>query len=398
MTVKITKPKINVREELNDLKKPTGIAGEAMLRAETPQEQFNLIGAGRRRLNINGGMEVWQRGTSFTGISSGNTYTTDRYPFKVTSAGTWTVSREADAPSGFKYSFKALCTSGDSSPNQLRLYHSIEGQDVNQLAYGTNDAKPLSVSFWIKSNVTGTYSSSLESHVSGRQASLNFTIDSAGVWEKKELTFQGDSGSAITSTNGMGLTMSVWFGAISSLGSNGTTDGVWVTDSNYARLTGGLNVNLGATANNYVQITGVQLELGKVATPFEHRSYGEELALCQRYFWSQVPLGSATNTGSGQHAIATGIMLSTNQVEAVVNFPVTMRASPTLIVANGTNYFAAESAGNSLDQFNTFYSFAKTPQSALLYKNGSEITGTAGQGVRITAITSNSYVYWSAEL
>ena len=284
MTVKITKPEINVREQLNELKKPTGVAGEAMLRAETPQEQFNLIGAGRRRLNINGDMEVWQRGTSFTGLTSGNTYTADRYPFKTTSSGTWTLSREADAPSGFKYSLKALCTSGDSSPNQLRLYHPIEGQDVNQLAYGTNDAKPVSVSFWVKSNVTGTYSSSLETHISGRQASLNFTIDSAGVWEKKELTFQGDSGSAITSTNGTGLTMSVWFGAMSSLGSNGTTDGAWVTDSNYARLTGGLNVNLGATANNYVQITGIQLELGKVATPFEHRSYGEELTLCKRYF------------------------------------------------------------------------------------------------------------------
>jgi len=327
MTVKVSKPAINIREGLADLHKPSGIAGEAMLRAETPQEQFNLIGAGRRRLNINGGMEVWQRGTSFTGISSGNTYTTDRYPFKVTSSGTWTVSRESDAPSGFKYSFKALCTSGDSSPNQLRLYHSIEGQDVNQLAYGANDAKPLSVSFWIKSNVTGTYSSSLESHVSGRQASLNFTIDSAGVWEKKELTFQGDTVAAITTTNAGGLTLSLWFGATSALGTNGTTGGVWVTDSNYARLTGGLTVNLGATANNYVQITGIQLEVGK-ATPFEHRNFGEELAACQRYFYKVDNAGGHTYNAYIRQTNSNG----TKQYSQEISLPVTMRTAPALTV------------------------------------------------------------------
>jgi hypothetical protein len=338
MAVKFTKPEINVREKLAELDKPSGIAGEAMLRAETPQEQFNLIGAGRRRLSINGDMEVWQRGTSFTGLNSGNTYTADRFPWKVTSAGTWTISREADAPSGFKYSFKALCTSGDSSPTQLRLYHSIEGQDVNQLAYGTKDAKPVSVSFWIKCNVTGTYSCSLETHVTGRQASLNFTIDSAGVWEKKELTFQGDSGSAITSINGTGLTMSVWFGAMSSLGSNGTTDGAWVTDSNYARLTGGLNVNLGATANNYVQITGVQLEVGKVATPFEHRSYGEELALCQRYF--------VRFNGNTEHI---GQNYSGTTIDINVALPVSLRAAPTLVCQDvqGTANKASVYSGGS---------------------------------------------------
>jgi hypothetical protein len=334
MTVKITKPQINVREELNDLKKPTGIAGEAMLRAETPQEQFNLIGAGRRRLNINGGMDVWQRGTSFTGINSGNTYTTDRYPFKVTSTGTWTVSREADAPSGFEYSLKALCTSGDSSPNQLRLYHSMEGQDLSQLAYGTKDAKPISVSFWIKSNVTGMYSSSLETHVSGRQASLNFTIDNAGVWEKKELTFQGDSGSAITTTNTVGLTLSLWFGATSVLGANGTTGGVWVTDSSYARLTGGLNVNLGSTANNYVQITGIQVETGKVATPFEHRSFGEELALCHRYYYRTAPANTYSWVAWG------GYSNTTSNAIVFLSFPQRMRAVPTL--GHGGNFQVAD--------------------------------------------------------
>jgi len=273
---------------------------------------------GRRRMNINGDMSVWQRGTSFTGLSSGNPLSADRMHFKITSSGTWTVTRESDAPAGtgFTYSLKALCTSGDSSANQLRLYHNFEGQDVTQLAYGTSSAKSLAVSFWVKSNVTGTYSSSLESHITGRQASLNFTVDSAGTWEKKELIFGGDSASAITATNGSGLTMSIWLGSMSALGTGGTTNGQWVTDSSYTRLNGGGNVYLGDTANNYLQITGLQIESGDTATDFEHRSYGEELAACKRYY--QVVSASPTFGVDGIRA------------RMSIAFPVEMRATPTV--------------------------------------------------------------------
>ena len=273
---------------------------------------------GRRRMNINGDMSVWQRGTSFTGLSSGNPLSADRMHFKITSSGTWTLTRESDAPAGtgFTYSLKALCTSGDSSANQLRLYHNFEGQDVTQLAYGTSSAKSLAVSFWVKSNVTGTYSSSLESHITGRQASLNFTVDSAGTWEKKELIFGGDSASAITATNGSGLTMSIWLGSMSALGTGGTTNGEWVTDSSYTRLNGGGNVYLGDTANNYLQITGLQIESGDTATDFEHRSYGEELAACKRYY--QVVSASPTFGVDGIRA------------RMSIAFPVEMRATPTV--------------------------------------------------------------------
>jgi len=345
MVVKVSKPEINVREKISELDKPSGTAGQTMLAAETPQEQFNLISAGRRRLNINGDMRVWQRGTSFTGLTSGNTYTADRYPWKVTSAGAWTVSREADAPSGFKYSFKALCTSGDSTPTQLRLYHSIEGQDVHQLAYGTNDAKPISVSFWVKSNVTGMYTCSLETHVPGRQASLNFTIDGAGVWEKKELTFQGDSSSAITNINGVGLTISLWFGSSSGLGSGGITDGAWVTDSSYTRLTGGLSVNLGAAANNYVQFTGIQIEEGKVATPFEHRAIGEELALCQRYFEMIEFENSMDQNGSTavEMLIGNGFAYTGGRTLNHLKFNVQKRTPPVVTINTASYYEVLDS-------------------------------------------------------
>jgi len=352
MTVKITKPKINVREELNDLKKPTGIAGEAMLRAETPQEQQALIGVGRRNLIINGGFDVSQRGTytSTTSLPINTaTYYLDRWKVYAFTGDTGTFQHKLDQqlPDGsYANSFLLTSTSSNLSAPLVQL---VENHKV---IWG----KTFTLSFWYKSVGDTMY------NIWNGTSQLHYLLlNTGGEWKKHENTI--------------------------TLKENGT----------YLRVEYYHNTTTFASGN-YLELAQVQLELGSVATPFEHRSYGEELALCQRYFWSQVPLGSATNTGSGQHAIATGIMLSTNQVEAVVTFPVTMRASPTLIVANGTNYFAAESAGNSLDQFNTFYSFAKTPQSALLYKNGSEITGTAGQGVRITATTSNSYVYWSAEL
>jgi hypothetical protein len=280
---------------------------------------------GRRRMNINGDMSVWQRGTSFTGLSSGNPLSADRMHFKITSSGTWTLTRESDAPAGtgFTYSLKALCTSADSSANQLRLYHNFEGQDVTQLAYGTSSAKSLAVSFWVKSNVTGTYSSSLESHITGRQASLNFTVDSAGTWEKKELIFGGDSASAITATTISGLTMSIWLGSIASLGTGGTTNGQWVTDSSYTRLNGGGNVYLGDTANNYLQITGLQIESGDTATDFEHRSYGEELTACQRYY------------EQGMYYRSGSFIPGTASVQTE-GWKVTKRAAPTLTAVYGS--------------------------------------------------------------
>lgn len=297
---------------------------------------------GRRRMNINGDMSVWQRGTSFAGLSSGNPLSADRMHFKITSSGTWTLTRESDAPAGtgFTYSLKALCTSGDSSANQLRLYHNFEGQDVTQLAYGTSSAKSLAVSFWVKSNVTGTYSSSLESHITGRQASINFTVDSAGTWEKKELIFGGDSASAITSTNGSGLTMSIWLGSIASLGTGGTTNGQWVTDSSYTRLNGGGNVYLGATANNYLQITGLQIESGDTVTDFEHRSYGEELAACQRYFCKSFNDATAPVNGSNEDYSGWGGLNAYSTATArssPIVYPVRMRASPTIVLYSGSS-------------------------------------------------------------
>ena len=284
MTVKVSKPAINVREELADLRKPSGTAGEAMLRAETPQEQFNLIGAGRRNLLINGAMQVSQRGTSFSGIY-GTTFVVDRFKFSSSSNGTWTLSQDTDAPAGFSKSLKMLCTTADSSVGSSDysfFLYKLEGNEVQQLASGTSSAKSVTVSFWVKSNVTGTYSLNLRNEDNARQCGSAYTVDSADTWEYKTATIPADTVAGYNDDNSLSLQIEWWLGSGSAF-SNGTIPTNWEASSNGDR--GAANtVNIATVSNGYLQITGVQLEVGKVATPFEYRSYGEELAACQRYF------------------------------------------------------------------------------------------------------------------
>jgi hypothetical protein len=286
MTVKISKPAINVREELADLRKPTGIAGEAMLRAETPQEQFNLIGAGRRNLIINGDQRIAQRGTSATGVVGSGYYINDRMHLgcSTNASGTYTLSQSTDAPARFKNSFKLDCTTANSTPNQLRFNYSVEGNDVSHLNYGSDNAQTLTLSFWVKSNVTGTYTLSIETSTAQRYFASHYTIDTANTWEYKTIQIVGDTANTISTTNVVGLTLSFWLASPSSLKQGEAPNG-WTTNSSYTTIVGSdFNVNMASSTSNEWMITGIQLELGKVATPFEHRSYGEELALCQRYY------------------------------------------------------------------------------------------------------------------
>ena len=290
MTVKVSKPAINVREELADLRKPTGVAGEAMLRAETPQEQFNLIGAGRRRLNINGGMSVWQRGTSATDITSGD-YLADRWSVEKQSTyvNAMDVDRSTDAPSNFPYSLQVTIPTGNTLVSQSYAFYvyKFESQDLAHLGWGGSDPKPLTVSFWIKASAAGQYALNMYAADSGtaRINTIPYTIDAAGVWEKKTITFSADDSGAFTvGSTGTGLWLQFWLMAGSNYTGGGYTNG-WVNYSgNTTKYAGEMSADPLASSSGYVRITGVQVESGKVATPFEYRSYGEELALCQRYY------------------------------------------------------------------------------------------------------------------
>jgi hypothetical protein len=280
MAVKFTKPEINVREKLAELDKPSGIAGEAMLRAETPQEQFNLIGAGRRNLLINGDFQVSQRGNYTTAASANVSYFVDRWYTDV--ASPVSVNRQhitgidiPDTPLISK-GVRLVATSSGTS------YTGVRQKIENPTQYV---GRTFTYSGWVRSN---TRNARLTSYGNGspNQVIVSEPHSGSGEWEKLSVTFTLNSN-----------TVNGWF--VSAFIS---TAGI----GSVAQVTG-----------DYIEVTQLQLELGKVATPFEHRSYGEELALCQRYY----------------HTLRSGIFgvgTTTGTVAFTYSSPVTMRATPTI--------------------------------------------------------------------
>jgi len=346
MTVTVTQPSINDREKLADQDEPTGIAGEAMLRAETPQEQQALIGVGRRNVLINGDMKISQRGTSFTGVTHG-TYTLDRWELNEDSAAEFTITQSSETPDGFGSSIKLDVTTADTSvgsADYVVFEQRIEGYDAQSFASGTSNAKSHTVSFWVRSNVTGTYICELKYDTGGYEASQAYTIDAADTWEHKVLVFPPQTLSAPANDNSAELRVSFWLLAGSNYTGGGTLSTQWTTTDN-VRAVG--QTNFVASTSNEIYFTGVQLELGKVATPFEHRSYGEELALCQRYYQKSYDIDSFAGDNDGNGAIAF-IPVST-QDYVNTNFPISMRASPNITVyrKNGGATNQAQRADNA---------------------------------------------------
>jgi hypothetical protein len=304
----------------------------------------NLGQLGNRNVVTNGSMQVAQRSTSETGLSSTNSYkTVDRYTTYISSLGTWTQSQDTDAPSGFGHSLKMLCTTADASPastNRMLIQTNLEGQDIQSLGFG-DTSNTYTVSFYVKSNVTGTY---ILEHLGGtasatnHQISTSYTVNNANTWERKTITLNVDSG-AMTSDNTGGLTLSFWLGTGSNY-SSGTLNTSWSSPSAGNRAVG--QVNLASATSNYWQITGVQLEVGDTATPFEHRSYGDELARCQRYYSVIKPIQA--------HPIWT--YTSTNW-STVFKHPNTMRVVPSVSFTGSP----ANTAGGSVGD-NTFAAYS----------------------------------------
>lgn len=325
MAVKFTKPEINVREKLAELDKPSGIAGEAMLRAETPQEQFNLIGAGRRNLLINGDFQVSQRGDyssasnlvesayfvdrwrtrNSNSMTATKTHSTRKVALNQTSAGTGSIriDQKIEIMDNEQYTDKYMTLSADVKSNdsnaRIAVYH--QGWDPNNTQHSGNGSwERLTLTFW-----TGTL-------VTGNEFSIQIGID-------------GDS-----------------------------------------------SANVSIAAGAYIEIKNVQLEFGKVATPFEHRSYGEELALCQRYYY-KTDIIRYLNLGRYNNNTGSGL--------AWWNHPVYMRAAPTMSSSGtwntNTGYSGALSyAGISKDgcQLNSSVNIAANQ---MVYAHGASIIGDA---------------------
>ncbi len=351
MTVNVSKPQINLREKLSDLEKPSGVAGQDILKADTPQEVFNYINAGRRNLVINGAMQVAQRGTSVTGKTTTGYYTCDRFGFSLNSLGTWTIEQSTDAPSGFSNSFKVTATTADTPvTSDFALISSIvEAQDLQHLSFGSSDAKPITFSFWVKSNKAGTGTIELRQSDTSYAVTPSYTINTADTWEYKTITVDGNTVNSINNDNGSGIQIIFWINSGPTY-TGGTHQLNWVASSNSDR--NATNLGIGNSTSDYFQITGVQLEVGSVATPFEHRSYGEELLLCQRYY------------------AKSGITLVTSAPTRYINsiaLPVDLRASPSIGLTvgggSGGNIVARYDASGQISTRNFYQSSDHTTNS-----------------------------------
>jgi len=252
-----------------------------------------------KNLLINGGMNVWQRSTS-TSVSTDTYSTVDRWKTSVGSMGAFTISRSTDVPSGqgFGYSTKWDCTTADASPaagDYIIFQQLIEGQNLQHLLKGTSSAKAIILSFWVKSNKTGTYIVNLYDNDNNRSISKSYTIDSASTWEKKEITFDGDTTGVLDNDNAVSLFLQMWLGSGSTF-SSGTLNTSWESKVDANRAVG--VVNLADSTSNELYITGVQLEVGSTASGFEFEPFEAILRKCQRYYEKSYEYDTAPGTAT----------------------------------------------------------------------------------------------------
>ena len=294
---------------------------------------------GRRNLIINGALQVAQRGTSFTLGNASAKYPADRFFVQDvnSSSGEATVSQSTTAPTNFKNSLKIDVTTADTSlvaGDQYKIEYRVEGQDIAHLNFGTSSAQTVTLSFYIRSNKTGNTSVALLNSDNNRAYVATFTIDSADTWERKEITIAGDQSGTWLDTNGIGLRLR-W----GSFGSTAQTSSVNQWQANQVMSTDDNPINFFDSTDNELYLTGIQLEVGEQATPFEHRSFGEELALCQRYYYHTYSYGTPAGTTFDVDYAAPIIIIGTgNHGMGVCNgvYPVEMRASPTVSFYSST--------------------------------------------------------------
>jgi hypothetical protein len=283
---------------------------------------------GRRNMVINGAMQVAQRGTSFTGVGNGdNAYYLDRFKFAEAGSpnGEFTITQASDGPNGFANSMKFDCTTAETAlaaNEAIRLIYNFEGQDLQHLKKGTSNAEYVTLSFYVKSNLTGTAVVGLYDNDNTRYNAKSYTIDSANTWERKVLTYQPDTTGTLDDDNALSLQIYFWLQAGSNK-TSGTLPSNWESNTE-ANQAVGQTINIASSTDNDFFITGVQLEVGSQATPFEHRSFGEELALCRRYTYV---FGTS---GNNNEVIQWGAANGTVTMTGINQLPTKMRTQPTL--------------------------------------------------------------------
>ena len=345
-----------------------------------------------RNIFINGDMSVNQRGT-VTGINS-NTYTLDRWITEGDDA-TLTVSQDTSVPSaqGFGKSLKIAVTTANASvaADELqKIVQRIEGQFLQQLLYGTSSAKSFTLSFWVKSNITGTYAMEFQNDDNNKVQTATYSISSADTWEKKTITISGDTASGFDNDANRSFRVIWWLAAGSDYTSNNASSGAWISrSSNIDSIAYGHAVNVTSSTSNTFYLTGCQLEAGDTASEFEFLPVDVNLLRCQRYYYLH----------SGQIAtnkpIGIGYYYNASYIGVFLGFPTTMRNSPSTVAPNSSNYFKFDRDGGN-DQFDTLATEIISVNWAQLYHG----SGSGTQGVSGSVRTNNasSYLAFESEL
>jgi hypothetical protein len=348
---------------------------------------------GFRNRIINGDMEIDQRnaGAAVTINSAAVTYSVDRWAgYGQGSAGVFTLQQSTTVPTGFINSLKVTVTTADASiaaSDFYTLQQRIEGFNVADLGWGTANAKTVTLSFWVRSSLTGTFSGALVGAAFARSYPFTYSISAANTWEQKTVTVAGDTSGSWVTNNGTGLV--VYFDLGSGSDYEGTVN-AW-NGALDVRVASSVRVISTLSADWYV--TGVQLEVGSVATPFERRDYGRELAMCQRYYYKQ----KATNAGS---YFGAGLVYSTTKAVIITQFGVQMRTAPSALEQTGTasDYRVLNSSGSGVacSIAPIFGATSNDSASTELTVSSGLTAGNATMGVANTSF--NGYLAWSAEL
>jgi hypothetical protein len=343
---------------------------------------------GFRNRIINGDMRIDQRnaGASITLPNSTTTYTLDRWFAFENGSMVFSIQRSSTAPTSFTNSILITTTTGAAAgaSERSQLCSRIEGFNVADLNWGTANAKTVTLSFWIRSSLTGQFGGSLQNVNADRSYPFSFTISAANTFEYKTITISGDTTGTWATDNSTGIQLNFDLGMGSSLLG---TAGAWAA-ADYRGATG--DTKLSGTTGATMYITGVQLEVGSVATPFERRDYGRELIMCQRYYFRTNP-GANAYYGNAFNA-------TTSLSYVLTNFPVTMRVAPSALEQTGT---AGDYAVLNLATATTCTG-VPTIGTASIYSVFTTFTTaatlTAGQGAFGRAVNGTSFLGWSAEL
>jgi hypothetical protein len=354
---------------------------------------------GRRNIVYNGKMQVAQRGTSETGVgATAGYFTCDRWVYSVAGshAGRFTMTQTADGPSGFASCLKLDCTTADTSiaAGELAIIRQhFEGQDLQQIKKGTSDAEQLTVSFYVKASSALTFGLELFDSDNDRQITKLFTTTTS--WVRHEITFPADTTGAFNNDTERSLDLSFWIHAGSTY-AGGTLNSTAFASTTTANRAAGIDSFFSSTDNEFF-LTGVQMELGSVATPFEHRSFGEEYQLCQRYY--QEITGSVDNSALEDAHQAMFPMLAYNTTLGLgtLTFITPMRGRPALGYS-AVGHFLKYSAGRGDNVTGlALYDGVENATTRTAYINVTSGTSTAGGGF-VAAQNTAARLNFDAEL